>query len=117
MMPRYWGGLWTIKGYASFKPLDWLKVTGYAMYIGDTTSDGDTVGTAINAAGQPEDEDYIGIEVGAIADIKIYKELTFNMGLGYLFAGDAMDSWTGVGTVNDSPDDPWAILTQLIYKF
>jgi hypothetical protein len=117
MMQRYWGGLWTIKGYASFKPLDWLKVTGYAMYIGDTTSDGDTVGTAINAAGQPEDEDYIGIEVGAIADIKIYKELTFNMGLGYLFAGDAMDSWTGVGTVNDSPDDPWAILTQLIYKF
>ncbi len=117
VMPRYWGGLWTIKGYASIKPLDWLKVSGYAMYIGDTTSDGNTVGNAVTAAGLPEDDDYIGIEVGAIADMKVYKELTYSVGVGYLFAGDAMDSYTGVGTVNDTADDPWAILTQLIYKF
>ena len=119
VQPRWFGGVWTAKGYANFKPLDWLKVTGYAMYIGDTVKDGNAIGNAVDPAEASglEDEDYIGIEVGAIADIKIYKELTYSIGAGYLFAGDAMDSFTGVGVANDSPDDPWAIVSQLIYKF
>jgi hypothetical protein len=114
---RWFGGLWTAKGYGSFKPLDWLKVTGYAMYIGDTTDDGNTIGNAVDAVGAPEDDDDIGIEVGAIVDLSIYKNLTYSVAAGILFAGDALDTYTGVGTTNDSPDDPWAIVSQLIYKF
>jgi hypothetical protein len=115
---RWFGGLWTIKGYASFKPLDWLKVTGYAMYIGDTTDDGNTIGNAVDPteASGLEDEGDIGIEIGAIADLNIYKNLTYSMALGYLFAGDALDTVDAFG-LNDSPDDPWAIVSQLIYKF
>ena len=119
VQPRWFGGLWTVKGYASFKPLDWLKVTGYGMYIGDTVKNGDAIGDSRKApfgAANLDDNSYIGIEVGAITDIKIYKELTYSIGAGYLFAGDAMDTWDGVAS-NKSPDDPWAIVSQLIYKF
>jgi hypothetical protein len=114
---RWFGGLWTAKGYASFKPLDWLKVTGYGMYIGDTTKEGNTIGNAVETATTLEDEDYIGLEFGAIVDLNIYKNLTYSVGAGYLLAGDALDTYTGVGLVNDDPDDPWAIVSQLIYKF
>jgi hypothetical protein len=115
---RWYGGLWTAKGYASFKPLDWLKVTGYAMYIGDTTKDGNTIGNAVDATETSglEDEDEIGIEIGAIVDLSIYKNLTYSMAAGVLFAGDALDTVDAAG-LNDSPDDPWAIVSQLIYKF
>ena len=117
VQPRWYGGLWTVKGYASIKPLDWLKVTGFAMYIGDTVDNGNAIGNARTAAGLPEDDDYIGIEVGAIADIKIYKELVYSVGVGYLFAGDALDSWNAGTARNESPNDPWAIISQLLYKF
>ena len=115
---RWFGGLWTVKGYGSFKPLDWLKVTGYAMYIGDTTDDGNTIGNAVDVteASGLEDESDIGIEVGAIVDLSIYKNLTYSMAAGVLFAGDALDTVDAFG-LNDSPDDPWAIVSQLIYKF
>jgi hypothetical protein len=117
---RYWGGLWTAKGYASFKPLDWMKVTGYAMYIGDTTDDGNTIGDAVDVTepitGLQDDSD-IGIEVGAIVDLSIYKNLTYSIAGGWLFAGDALDTATSVFPINDEPSDPWAIVSQLIYKF
>jgi hypothetical protein len=114
---RWFGGLWTAKGYASFKPLDWLKVTAYGMYIGDTTEEGNTIGNAVETATTLEDDDDIGIELGAIVDLSIYKNLTYSVAAGYLFAGDALETWTGVGLANDDPDDPWAIVSQLIYKF
>lgn len=114
---RWYGGLWVIKGYGSFKPLDWLKVTGYGMYIGDTTDKGNTIGNATKATGLPEDDGDIGIEFGAIVDLSIYKNLTYSVAGGWLFAGDALDSATAVAGVNQSPDDPWAIVSQLIYKF
>ena len=116
---RWFGGLWTVKGYGSFKPLDWLKVTGYAMYIGDTTEDGNTIGNAVDAteASNLEDEDYIGLELGAIVDLSIYKNLTYSVAAGYLLAGDALDTFNAGTGLNEDPDDPWAIVSQLIYKF
>jgi hypothetical protein len=112
------GGEWLVKGWASFKPLDWLKVTGYVGYIADNVSDGDRYGTAVNTAtGQLEDEDSIGVEVGAMADMSIYKGLTYSVGVGWLFAGDALDQFDPVTGTNQSPDDPWNIVSQLIYKF
>lgn len=115
---RYIGGLWTIKGYASLKPLEWLKVTGYGMYIGDTVDNGNAVGNAaaLSFSGFRDDDD-IGIEVGAIVDMSVYKNLTYSVAGGYIFAGDALDTWTGIGLLNDEPSNPWAIVSQLIYKF
>ncbi len=119
---RWFGGLWTAKGYASFKPLDWLKVTGYGMYIGDTIDNGNTIGNASNISGVPAaiagfaDDDDIGIEFGAIVDISVYKNLTYSVGAGYLVAGDALET-TDAANINQDPDDPWAIVSQLLYKF
>jgi hypothetical protein len=115
---RYIGGLWTIKGYASIKPLDWLKLTGYGMYIGDTVDNGNAVGDAWAwTFSTYEDESDIGIEFGAIADMSVYKNLTYSVAVGYLFAGGALDTWTGTPGINDEPGDPWAIVSQLMYKF
>jgi hypothetical protein len=135
-------GVWFGKLRASMKPLPWLKMTLFGMYIGDNTDSGDLYGTAV-ATNAPtpwggvqtlEDSSDIGIEVGLETDIQIYKSLVYSIGLGYLFAGDALDQYTGVdytaggafvaaGTVpgaipiNDSPKNPWAVVSQLIYKF
>jgi hypothetical protein len=112
------GGTWFAKMYAALKPVDWLKVKAYAMYIGDTTDNGNTLGNAVDPTETTglEDETGIGIEVGAIADIQIYKNLKYSVGLGYLFAGDALDTVDAAG-LNQSPDDPWAIVSQLIFTF
>ncbi len=112
------GGAWLIKGYGSFKPLDWLKVTGYAAYIGDTVDEGDKLGTEFDvAATEFEDNGDIGIEIGAIADISIYKGLDYKIAAGWLFAGDALTQFDVATGTNEDPDDPWAIVSQLIYKF
>jgi hypothetical protein len=117
------GGTWFAKIYAGVKPVDWLKVHLYGMYIGDTSDNWDTHGNALTSTAALEDEDVIGIELGGIVDFQIYKNLTYSIGAGYLFAGDALDQFdlattiaTGVIT-NDEPDNPWAVLSQLIFKF
>jgi hypothetical protein len=126
------GGTWFAKLYASYKFPAWLKTTVYGMYIGDTTKEGNTIGNARDimpaitgiSSGLQDDSD-IGIEFGAYCDISIYKNLTYSIGGGYLVAGDALDGYTGVDIpafpfsipVNDSPADPWAVLSQLIFKF
>lgn len=119
------GGTWMAKLYGSVKPLEWLKVTAYGMYIGDTVDDGNIIGNARDYAERTglEDESGIGIEIGAICDFYIYKNLTYSVGAGYLLAGDALDSYTGLDSVpgvipiNDEPSNPWAVVSQLIYKF
>ncbi len=115
---RFYGGLWTIKGYASIKPLDWLKVTGYAMWIGDTTESGNSIGNALDPTELSgfRDDDDIGLEFGAIVDMSIYKNLTYSVGAGWLLAGDALDTFDQLG-LNQEVDDPWAIVSQLIFKF
>ena len=122
------GGTWFGKLYVSFKGPEWLKTTIYGMYIGDTTKEGNTLGDARDvfpaipgfSSGLEDDSD-IGIELGVYCNISIYKNLTYSVGGGYLFAGGALDSFTGdtiAGIpVNDSPKDPWAILSQLIFTF
>jgi len=101
------GGTWFAKLYGAFKPLEWMKVKAYAMYIGDTVDNGDINGDTVS------DDSDIGIEVGAITDIQIYKNLKYSIGLGYLFAGDALQT----GATKEDPDDPYAIVSQLIFTF
>ena len=138
------GGTWFAKLYASMKLLPWYKLTVNALYIGDTTKNGDTFGNSVKyiqaiPAGFPgvpagttflRDNTDIGWEFDLINEIWIYSNLRLFVGGGYLFAGDALDvkmnhnalgnfgSFTS-GSVpgNRKADNPWAIRTRLIYTF
>jgi hypothetical protein len=117
------GGTWLGKAYASFKPTPWYKVTVQGMYIGDTTKNGNTFGTARKPAAVGtalRDDKDIGWEADLINEIQIYKNLSFVIAGGYLWAGDAMDffrSTVGVTPINESPKNPWMVTTVLTYSF
>jgi len=112
------GGTWMAKLYGSFKATPWYKVTLQGLYIGDTTKNGNTVGTARKADGVTlRDDKAIGWEVDLINEIQIYKNLKFNIGLGALFPGDGLRYWDSATSSNDKPKTPWAFLTELSYTF
>jgi hypothetical protein len=124
------GGTWFAKLYGSVKATPWYKLTLQGLYIGDTTSHGNTFGTArknptaASTAQILRDDNDIGWEFDLINEIQIYKNLTFFFGGGYLFAGDALDVFKPHGTVggdaankNFSPKNPWIITTRLLYTF
>ena len=111
------GGTWLGKAYASFKPTPWYKVTVQGMYIGDTTKNGNTFGTAVKPTGLLRDDKDIGWEADLINEIQIYKNLSFVLAGGYLWAGDAMDQRIPLTLTNDSPKNPWQITGILTYSF
>ena len=94
------GGTWMAKAYATIKATPWYKVTLQGMYIGDTTKNGDTFGTAVSY--NPfygytlRNKKDIGWEFDLINEINIYKNLKLTVAGGYLFAGKAMDQFTGI---------------------
>jgi hypothetical protein len=79
----------------------------------------------VQADGTPRNDSSIGWEFGLFNDIQIYKNLQFRFGAGVLFAGHAFDMWdqrTGTapsysGYQNVSPNNPWSIMSKLIYVF
>jgi hypothetical protein len=110
----------------------WYKVTLQGLYIWDTTKHGNTFGTAVKnptaayASQIFKDDNDIGFELDLIQEIDIYKNLKGFIGIGYLWAGKAMDvynnpNWQngGVGYTprNVSPNNPWNITTRLLYTF
>ena len=117
------GGTWMAKIYGSYKLAPWYKVTLGGMYIGDTTKNGNTVGTARKspyAATDLRDDKTIGVEVGLLNDFLIYNNLTLGVNLGYLFPGNALDQWDAMATGTDKNVDmknPWILGTYLNYKF
>jgi hypothetical protein len=113
------GGLWINKLYGSFMVTPQFKTTLEAMYIRDTTDNGNTIGNARKTTGVPEDDNDIGWEIDWLNTLSIYKNLTFGFGFGILFAGDAMDlAVVGASDgTNKSPKNPWALTTNLTYSF
>jgi hypothetical protein len=115
------GGLWYAKLYAGLKVIPEYKVTFQGLYIGDTTKNGSTFGNARKApfgAGNLKDDNGIGFEVDLINEIQIYKNLKYTIAGGYLFAGKALDLYTGVaGVGNFEPKNPWQLTTNLTYNF
>jgi hypothetical protein len=110
------GGLWINKIYAGFQfsPEFGTRIEG--MYIRDNTKNGNTIGNAVTTAGMPRDDKNVGWEIDLYNTLAIYKNLSFQFGAGYLFAGNAMDYWNG-GTTNTSPKNPWIVVTNLTYSF
>jgi len=111
------GGTWMAKLYGSFKATPWYKVTFQALYIGDTTKHGNTVGDAVKLTGRLRDDKTIGWELDLINEINIYKNLKWDIYGGLLFAGDALDQKIQNANLNDSPKNPWLIGTKLRYDF
>ncbi|MBS3918208.1 MAG: hypothetical protein KG012_04915 [Deltaproteobacteria bacterium] len=111
------GGTAFAQAYASFKATPWYKVTLKGMYIWDTTKNGNTIGNAVKASGVPRDDSDIGWEIDLINEINIYKNLKWDIALGYLWAGDALDYRVGATNTNKSPKNPYNIHTRLIYSF
>jgi hypothetical protein len=125
------GGTWFAKLYGSAKLVPWYKVTLQGLYIGDTTKNGNTFGTArVNPFASSStqilrNDKRIGWELDLINELQIYKNLTWFIGAGYLWAGPALDvlnpSFTLGGVTmpgtNFSPKNPWNVTTRLIYTF
>jgi hypothetical protein len=113
------GGLWIAKLYGGYTIMPELSTRLEAMYVGDTTKNGNTIGNAFTAAGRPRDDDAIGWEIDWFNTLAIYKNLSFQFGGGILFAGDAMD-YAVIGAAagtNKGPKNPWVITTNLTYSF
>ena len=103
---------------ASYKAAPWYKITLLGMYIGDTTKNGNTVGSARKANGLTlRDDTAIGWEVGLYNEFQIYKNLTFNVAGGWLFAGKALDYWNPTTSKNVGPKDPYLLGTMLKYTW
>jgi hypothetical protein len=110
------GGIWLAKLYGSVKATPWYKVTLQGLYIGDTTKNGNTFGTAVRADGTWRNDTDIGWELDLINELQIYKNLKWEIAGGILFAGDAMDM-KRTATTNDSMSNPWSVTTRLTYNF
>ena len=99
------GGTWFAKLYASANLVPWYKVTLQGLYIGDTTKNGNTLGTAVKNPGDLfadqflRDDKTIGWELDLIQQIQIYKNLTWFVGAGYMWAGKALDVYNNSQTL------------------
>jgi hypothetical protein len=118
------GGTWFAKLYGSYAATPWYKITIQGLYIGDTTKNGNTYGTAWQYPYMPvgplsslrRDDNTIGVELDLIQKFQIWKNVDATLYGGYLFAGAAMDM--GLPVVgNFSMHDPWAVRFRLRYMF
>jgi hypothetical protein len=105
---RQWGfeGMGYGRANFEFSPSANVRFNLNYLYIIDTSSGtpsplGATTRKVINSpigAQQFKDEDFVGHEINLITTIQIYKNLAYNIGLGYFIPGpiyDAYDSITG----------------------
>jgi hypothetical protein len=116
------GGLWIAKLYGGFQVSPEFSTRIEAMYIGDTTKNGNTIGNAtksVSGVARPRDDNSVGWEVDWFNTLALYKNLTWQFGAGVLFADDAMDYHIvgGGATDNKSPKTPFVITTNLTYSF
>ncbi len=114
-----YGGLWFAKLYGAYKVTRDYIVTLQGLYIGDTTSHGDTFGTAQTGPGASslKNGSTIGWEVDLINEWQVYRNLVFRFGGGVLFPGDALKFWDPVHLENVKPNNPWIFTTRLVYSF
>jgi hypothetical protein len=132
--PAYIGGVWYARIFADFMATDWLRLVANFGWIGDTYDHGNRTvagyNPITNAGGGPRinpanplpannlrDDDDIGFEMDFAFNIQLYKNLQWGVGFGYLFAGDALDQYNVNTLSNDSPQDPWALVSAILYTF
>jgi len=112
------GGTWTVQAKAGYKVAPWYKISLAGAYIGDTTKNGNTLGSAQKGDTVParlRDDKTIGWEAALFNEINIYKNLKWDVMFAWLWAGKALDQW-GVGD-NVSPKDPYIAGTRLNFSW
>jgi hypothetical protein len=123
---RFPTSLWYGRANAEYNPFAWLNLNFNYLYLGDNakgTPSPVSVTTgrkAINGqtnAQTYKDEGYVGSELNAIAKIKMYQSLYYNIGFGYFFPGPVFDLYNTAGNKVRSPDNAWSLLTCLRYFF
>jgi hypothetical protein len=113
------GGLWITKLYAGYQIIPEFGMRIEGMYIHDETKNGNTIGNALRSDGRPRDDSLVGWEIDWFNTLQIYKNLSFQFGVGVLFAGDAMD-YAVIGAAagtNKSPSTPFVLTSNLTYSF
>ena len=116
-MNNYIGGTWGAFLYAGLKVTPWYKVYAQGMYLADTTSNANTVGNALDSNGEFRDDNAIGFEFTLSNIFKVYNNLDFYVVGGILLAGDATDMYNTAKGANVNMDNPYALLTRLVYSF
>jgi hypothetical protein len=117
------GGTWMAKLYGSYKFFPNWKVTLQGLYIGDTTKNGNTIGNARKYNGLLRDDNNIGWEADIISEWQIYKNIAWNVGAGYMWAGDAMEMYDAAKSssyervINASMKNPWQVTTCLLFTW
>ncbi len=111
------GGTWMAKLYGSYKIAPWYKMTLAVLYIGDTTKNGDTLGTARKDDGSLKDSSSIGWEFDLYNEFQIYKNLKYTIAGGVLAPGDALKFYESADCGNKKPGTPWIITSNLTYNF
>jgi hypothetical protein len=114
---NYIGGTAGLFAYAGVKLTPWYKVYAHAMYLHDTSKNGDTVGNATNVDGSREDNNTIGYEFTLSNIFKVYNNLDLYVIGGWLFAGKALDMNNGTPGDNRSMKDPYVLATRMVYSF
>jgi hypothetical protein len=117
MSRNLYGGLWYLKLFGSFWLTDADKFTVGVAYVGDTTKNGNTLGSARKTDGFLRDDKSIGWEFDLLNTLALYKNLSWEVGLGYVVAGKGLDLYNTATGTNVSPKDPWALGTRLVYSF
>ena len=116
----YTTGIYYGRLNVEYNPLAWFNLNFNYLYFGDTAKGTPGAGKQVNSptgAQQNKDEDYIGSEINAIAKIKIYEGLYYNLGLGYFIPGAVYDHYNAAGAKDRSPDSAWSFITCLRYFF
>jgi hypothetical protein len=111
------GGTWIAKLFASYQTTPSFKTTLQGLYIGDTTKHGNTLGNAVDADGNPRNDNTIGWEFDLINNIMIYKNLHLTVEGGLLFAGKALEQNVPGTFENAKPRTPYCVATTLVYFF
>jgi hypothetical protein len=118
--PNDYAGFWYIRGFAQYMVTDWLRAAVNAGYIGDTSKNGNTFGTAEYSSGNYRHDNFLGVEMDIGASVQIYKNVQSGIAFGYMIGGPAIDQYSGgpPGTGhNIHPQNPYGVLIGCAYFF
>jgi hypothetical protein len=117
-MNNYIGGTWGAFLYAGLKVNPWYKVYLQGMYLGDTSKNANTVGTALETGTTDyRDDSGIGFEFTLSNIFKVYNNLDLYVIGGIMLAGDALDMYSTAKGANVNMDNPYVLATRLVYSF
>jgi hypothetical protein len=115
----YFEGMWYGRANFEFSPARWARLNLNYLYIGDNSSGTPGAGRVVNSplgARQDKDESFVGHEINLITTLVIYKNIVYNVGLGYFIPGSIYDK-PATATPAKSAEAAYGINTNLKLVF